>query len=84
MDTAQLDKPLVDLWPLGPVSPYSLNSESYIDKERKEMIAINFDWLKHVGLPRRCHSHLLHHCELWMNLTVEQSTHKSGEILIYI
>jgi len=26
MDAAQLDKPLVDFWPLGLVSPYSINT----------------------------------------------------------
>lgn len=42
MDTAQLDKSLVDLWPLGPVSSYSINTETYIDGER---IAITVDIL---------------------------------------
>ncbi len=50
MDTAQLDKSLVDLWPLGPVSSYSINTETYIDEERWGEDSNNCDWIFYMVL----------------------------------
>ncbi len=51
MDTAQLDKSLVDLWPLGPVSSYSINTETYIDGERIAITVIGyFIWFYYRGI----------------------------------
>lgn len=51
MDAAQLDEPLVDLRPLGPVSPSSINTETYIDEERLGEDSNNCDWIFYMSLP---------------------------------